>query len=346
VELSGATGGALLGTPNSATLTITDNDSGASVPHDFTADSQSDVLVRNSGTGIWYLYHMNGRNRVNDADTGSIAISTEAAWQTAGVADFNGDGQADVLVRDTGTGQWYLYALNGRTILDAGASGGVPMAADLAWQPVGIADFTGDGKADVLLRNTGTGQWYLDALDGRTIQGGGATGGVPMAADLNWQAVGVSDVSGDGKADVLLRNSSTGLWYLYVLDGRSIQGGGATGGVPMIQDTAWAVVAMTDITGDGKGDVLMRHGTSGAWYLSPLDGRTVLGTAGGVAMVNDTAWQTQQVEDFTGDGQADVLLRHTSTNAWFLYPLDGVTLPGGANQGDANLTGNASWMTQ
>jgi hypothetical protein len=293
VELNGAAGGALLGTPNTATLTITDNDSGASVPHDFTADSQSDVLVRNSGTGIWYLYHMNGRNRVNDADTGSIAISTEAAWQTAGVADFNGDGQADVLVRDTGTGQWYLYALNGRT-----------------------------------------------------IQGGGATGGVPMAADLNWQAVGVSDVSGDGKADVLLRNSSTGLWYLYVLDGRSIQGGGATGGVPMIQDTAWAVVAMTDITGDGKGDVLMRHGTSGAWYLSPLDGRTVLGTAGGVAMVNDTAWQTQQVEDFTGDGQADVLLRHTSTNAWFLYPLDGVTLPGGANQGDANLTGNASWMTQ
>jgi hypothetical protein len=168
-----------------------------------------------------------------------------------------------------------------------------------------------------------------------------------MAADLAWQPVGVNDVTGDGKADVLLRNSSTGLWYLYVLDGRSILGGGETGGVPMTQDTAWSVVAMTDSTGDGKGDVLMRHSTSGAWYLSPLDGRTVLGgEAGGVAMVNDTAWQTQQVEDFTGDGKADVLLRNTSTGAWFLYALDGVILPGGGNQGSAPLTSGASWVTQ
>jgi hypothetical protein len=104
---------------------------------------------------------------------------------------------------------------------------------------------------------------------------------------------------------------------------------------------------MTDITGDGKSDVLMRHGSSGAWYLSPLDGRTVLGgEAGGVAMVNSTVWQPQQVEDFTGDGKADVLLRNTFTNAWFLYPLDGVTLPGGANQGDVNLTGASAWQTQ
>jgi hypothetical protein len=91
----------------------------------------------------------------------------------------------------------------------------------------------------------------------------------------------------------------------------------------------------------------MRHGTSGAWYLSPLDGRTVLGgEAGGVAMVNSTVWQPQQVEDFTGDAMSDVLLRNTSTNAWFMYALDGTTVLGGGATGDVPLSGNSAWQTQ
>jgi hypothetical protein len=330
-----------------ATVSILDDD--PLIPsHDFTGDSRADVLVRNSSSGFWYLYHLNGRSVVSDADTGAITMNSSTTWQKAGVADFSGDGYADVLVRNTSTGQWYLYALNGRTILGGGATGGIPMAADLNWQPVAVADFTGDDKADVLLRHSSTGTWYLYALDGRSILGGGATGGIPMASSLDWQPVGVGDFTGDGKSDILLRNQTTGFWYLYALDGRMIAGGGQTGGVPLTQDLAWSVVATTDVTGDTKADVLMRHSSSGAWYLFPLVGRTVVSgvNLGGVPMVGDTAWQPRQVEDFTGDGKADVLLRNSTTRAWFLYVLNGRNLVGGASQGDVPMTSASAWQTQ
>ena len=91
-----------------------------------------------------------------------------------------------------------------------------------------------------------------------------------------------------------------------------------------------------------------RNSSSGAWFLNPLDGRTVVSgpNLGGVAMVNSLLWQSQQVEDFTGDGKSDVLLRNSSTRAWFLYPLDGRALVGGAEQGDVPLTTGASWLVQ
>jgi hypothetical protein len=63
-------------------------------------------------------------------------------------------------------------------------------------------------------------------------------------------------------------------------------------------------------------------------------------------MVGDTAWQPRQVEDFTGDGKADVLLRNSTTRAWFLYVLNGRNLVGGASQGDVPMTSASAWQTQ
>ena len=59
-------------------------------------------------------------------------------------------------------GTWFLYSLDGRTILSEGA---LAMSTDLGFQIVSIADFNGDGKADALLRHT-DGGWMLYALDG------------------------------------------------------------------------------------------------------------------------------------------------------------------------------------
>ena len=58
-------------------------------------------------------------------------------------------------------------------------------------------------------------------MNGTTITGEGYL----AEADLNWQVAGVGDFNGDGKADILWRNSSTGENYVYLMNGTTHTGG-------------------------------------------------------------------------------------------------------------------------
>ena len=99
--------------------------------------------------------------------------------------------------------------------------GFVRTVADPAWQVNGVGDFDGDGKADILWRNSTSGQNYLYAMDGTTIKPG--EGYLRTVADPIWQIAAVGDYDGDGKSDLLWRNASTGQNYLYPMDGTTIK---------------------------------------------------------------------------------------------------------------------------
>jgi len=67
-------------------------------------------------------------------------------------------------------------------------------------------DFDGDGRTDILWRDSSSGQnavWYMD---GTTHTGDGSIQSVPV----NWQIVGAGDFNGDVKPDILWRDSATG----------------------------------------------------------------------------------------------------------------------------------------
>src|ERR1035438_4750220 len=60
------------------------------------------------------------------------------------------------------------------------------------------SDFNGDGKTDIVWRNTTTGDDAIWYMNGTTVIGVGALGSAP----LSWSIVGVGDFNGDGKPDI------------------------------------------------------------------------------------------------------------------------------------------------
>ncbi len=238
---------------------------------DFDGDGKADILWRNSATGENYIFFMNGTAIL--ATEGYIRTMADQNWQVAGIGDFDGDGKDDILWRNALTGENYLFPMNGLVI--KATEGYIRTMADQDWQVVGIGDFDGDGKADILWRNAFTGQNYLYPMNGTTILG--TEGYIKTVSDRNWRVAGVGDFDGDGKADILWRNFATGKNYIDLMNGTAIL---TEGSLRTVADLNWQIQALGDYNGDGKADILWRNSATGDNYLYPMSGITILGTEG------------------------------------------------------------------
>jgi hypothetical protein len=153
------------------------------------------------------------------ADIDAVQAATGGTpTASAPSSDFNGDGLADILWRDQGsTGLIAAWLMNGASRMAATLT--TPNSFPLLnWQIVGTGDFNGDGKPDILWRDTAsTGLLAVWHMDGTTLTSAAATN-PPSFPLLNWRVVGVGDFNGDGKPDILWREqASTGqiaIWYM------------------------------------------------------------------------------------------------------------------------------------
>ncbi|UOD80466.1 S8 family serine peptidase [Paenarthrobacter ureafaciens] len=178
-----------------------------------------------------------------------------------------------------------------------------------------ITDFNGDGKPDVLVRDTAGALWLYP---------GNGSGGWLAARQIGsgWNVMTAieapGDFNGDGKADVIARDSKGTLW-LY-------PGNGSGGWLAARQiGSGWnvmsAIEAPGDFNGDGKADVIARDG-NGVLWLYPGNG------SGGWLAAKQIGWGWNVMTaidgpgDFNGDGNADVLARNSS-GGLLLYPGNG-----------------------
>ena len=175
---------------------------------DFNGDGRDDVLLRYSEYDStigpfdrWHYYRMDGRRVLSGS--GRARLTRDVAWRIAGIADLNGDGKDDVLLRKT-DGRWYFYPMDGRTVPPS--RGTVRMTRDLAWQVMGIGHFDGDVRKSVLLRHP-NGRWWYYRIQGRQELGPFA---VDLPDDTSETVAGVGDLNGDGHTDVLAQRADGG----------------------------------------------------------------------------------------------------------------------------------------
>ncbi|MEI6209688.1 MAG: VCBS repeat-containing protein, partial [Desulfuromonadales bacterium] len=96
---------------------------------------------------------------------------------------------------------------------------------DQNWQIVGQGDFDGDGIRDFVWQNSTTGQVYIMLMSGPTTIKAGAV--IYTEPNTNWKIVATADFNGDGKAELLWWNSSTGQVYVMPMNGLSVALGGS-----------------------------------------------------------------------------------------------------------------------
>jgi Ca2+-binding RTX toxin-like protein len=231
---------------------------------------------------------------LSGANPAGTPVTVQDVNATTQVGNFNGDGQGDLLWRNT-DGTVGIWLMNGAAIAAAQNVSGITDD----WHIVGIGDFSGDGKGDILWRNNdGTlGEWQLN---GNTIAGAGNI----LQVSSDWHVEGTGDFGGDGKSDILWRNDS-GLVGLWQMNGTAIQS--ATNILQI--DNTWHIAGTGDFGGDGKSDILWRN-DSGLVGLWQMNGSSIL-SATNILQI-DNSWHIAGTGDFGGDGKADILWRNDS----------------------------------
>jgi hypothetical protein len=116
---------------------------------DFNGDGRDDILWRSdAGTVTNWLGVANGALVTNYAN---FTIHADANWQIIGTGDFTGDGRQDILWKsDTGTVTDWLGTMTGG-FTNNGSN--FMIHADANWHVVGIGDFNGDLRDDLLWQN-------------------------------------------------------------------------------------------------------------------------------------------------------------------------------------------------
>ncbi|MEO6875121.1 MAG: FG-GAP-like repeat-containing protein [Opitutaceae bacterium] len=254
---------------------------------DFNGDGSPDILLENAVSGQRVLWLMGGPNNAYVLQGIGLG-SLDPAWHIVGTADFNGDGKPDILLENTSTGQRVLWLMGGPN--NAYVTQGLDLGVlDPTWHIVGTADFNGDGKPDILLENTSSGErvlWLMGGPNNAYVLQGIGLGSIDPA----WHIAGIADFNGDGSPDILLENTSTGQRVLWLMGGPN--NAYVTQGLDMgILDPVWHIASIADFNRDGSPDIVLENLSTGQrvlWLMGgPNNAYVILGLDLGSL---DSAW--------------------------------------------------------
>jgi hypothetical protein len=253
----------------------------------------------------------------------SVTFSVYFGSKCPGLTNnFNGDNWSDIAWRNTGAsaavtsrdspvsgsssagnGDTSIWLMNGSQVLSTGDLGLIPNS----WAIVGQRDFDGDGKDDLLWRNTNgdTSIWLMNGAQASSVADLGVIGN-------GWSVVATGDFDGDGMGDILWRNTNgdTSIW---LMNGTQVASAVDLGFVPV----GWSVALTGDFDGDGMSDIVWRN-TNGDTSIWLMNGAQISSAVDFGVVPN--SWQIVAGGDFNSDGMRDILWHNTNgdTSIWLM----------------------------
>lgn len=246
------------------------------VSGDFDGDGIFDIAVRRPSTQFWYVQNSSGVDAISGNSDGiTRRVFGRQAEDIPVPADYDGDGKTDLAVRRPSTQFWYILNSSGVDSISDNADGitRIRFGTQEGDIPV-VADYDGDGKADLAVRRPGTQFWYVRNSSGIDSATGNADGITRLRFGLQEADIPVpADYDGDGKADFAVRRSSNYFWYIKNssgVDTRSDSDDGISRIVFGRDSDDIPVVA--DYDGDGKADIAVRRASNQFFYIQNSGG--------------------------------------------------------------------------
>ena len=232
---------------------------------DFNFDGIPDLVVTCSQSEVLILI---GDGKGYFAETPASPMHAGKGQTYLGVGDFNGDGNADLAVLGLGSGDLTIFLGDGTGSFEPGPS--TPYAFGFSFlpllypSPISVADFNGDGIADLVIPLDGQGMVMLgDGTGGFAPSKGGPFNGTTGVSI----GLAVADFDGDGRPDVVVGSADAstltdGIFVLNGLNGAVLLGDGKGG----LEPASWSpfgnvgsyvyYVATGDFNNDGRPDAV------------------------------------------------------------------------------------------
>ena len=283
-------------------------------------DHNSDIIWQDfaGGRGDPLILMGNGEVAAHPVHFSPWPTGVLPLWKIAGVGDFNGDGDSEIIWQHDSNNLASLWIMDETDVLTVGqfGSGGqLPVGAPpvFPYGPFGfgikaIGDVNGDGTDDVISQqvNGDVDLWLMDGSYSGEVHA--KVGPFASGALAGWHVKGSGDFNGDGNADIIWQHDN-GQAAMWLMDGNAnTTFVGAVG--PFNPGADWQIKGVGDFNGDGKDDIVWQHadGQAAMWLMDGTEATFV----GAVGPFNPGAnWQIQGTGDFNDDGKDDILWQET-----------------------------------
>jgi hypothetical protein len=209
------------------------------------------------GTGEAAPYPFSQDQRIGTGYQNYTALTSLSGQQS--------DGTGDLVARDKAGTLWY-YRGSGKSTAPLRARIKVSPGWNIYNRLVGVGDVTGDHRADLLGRDSAGVLWLYRGTGSQTAPFAKRTR-VGSGWNTYNQLVGAGDLTGDGRADLLGRDSAGVLW-LYRGTGSQTAPFAKRTRVGSGWNTYNLLIRAGDADGGGRTDLFARDATGTLWLYS------------------------------------------------------------------------------